>query len=151
MFKHTFTQQEFSKLTNRIIRDEKCKVNIQNVQATKQVNPYVFVNSTVKHCEFISNGIQFHIHGGYINIEFYTSIDKLHFESSIQFDNEDKNFKCLVGFENVLIQYYIDPDRFMHLLNTLDKPNERECFETQIRRKDPNSLLPENFWMNFDD
>lgn len=124
-------------------------------RSIRETSPTLKMNLQVKSCVPIHNGIQFHLNGGYINVEFNDYIDeKKHkyrtYELEFDYD-DDRPRGYRVRFEEFSL--FIPEVGFEELLKNLDKEvaiQRQRDKERQIIRDSADRYIDKATWASID-
>ncbi|MCG7380069.1 hypothetical protein MH215_24035 [Paenibacillus sp. ACRSA] len=124
-------------------------------RSDRTASPTLTMNLQVERCVPIHNGVQFHVNGGYINMEFNDYLDEENlryrtYEFQFEYDDERKGSYRVHFYEFSLL---IPDAGFMEILENLDKEvaNQRQHDEKRrIIRESANRFIDSKTWGSID-
>jgi hypothetical protein len=153
--KKALSLDEFQVLIKRVLESGE-KITLQSNASTS--SPKLSINVPITSCRRISNGIQFHVNGGYINVEFefddFINWDFPEEEKTMEFhfeydDDEPKGY--WIRFAE--FKLFFPEKGFKKLLNNIReetrKQREQDNIDDEIRGR-ANRFIDQETWASID-
>lgn len=130
------------------------KLTIQ--QNAKKSSPSFAMNLSVSQCVPLFNGIQFHVNGGYINLEFpdLSSLEEEGIEDSCELDfvydyDKPTGYWLRIGEATL----FFHGDKVKELLETIEEETKKQLEKEEReyeRRKEADRFISKEVWASID-